>query len=185
MLFCKRQSPTKACCFRTRTSFCRAKIRHEVLGALLTNFQNHITASSTAAAIAKFGKPQNQILTMASILEKEGATTKDREMIAGILWHRIAIGMKLQVDAVFPYIIGVNSLQLTKAELQTDSPYNTYLYAGLPPGPISNPSLDSILAAVTPTKTKDLYYLSDLQGNLHYCATFACQLANEKKYLNN
>jgi UPF0755 protein len=157
----------------------------EVLSALLTNFQHHITASSTAAAITNFGKPQNQILTMASILEKEGATTKDREMIAGILWHRIAVGMKLQVDAVFPYIIGVNSLQLTKADLQTDSPYNTYIYAGLPPGPISNPSLDSIMAAVQPTKTKDLYYLSDLQGNMHYCATFTCQLANEKKYLNN
>jgi UPF0755 protein len=106
-------------------------------------------------------------------------------MISGILWHRISIGMRLQVDAVFPYIIGVNSLQLTKADLQTDSPYNTYLYAGLPPGPISNPSLDSILAAVTPTKTKDLYYLSDLQGNMHYCATYSCQLANKKKYLNN
>jgi UPF0755 protein len=157
----------------------------EVLGSLLTNFQNHITASSTAAAITNFGKPQNQILVMASILEKEGATTKDREMISGILWHRIAIGMRLQVDAVFPYIIGVNSLQLTKADLQTDSPYNTYLYAGLPPGPISNPSLDSILAAVQPTKTKDLYYLSDLKGNMHYCATYSCQLANEKKYLNN
>jgi len=156
-----------------------------VLSSMMDNFDQHIAASTTADAIAKFGKSQNDILTMASILEREGATTKDREMISGILWHRIAIGMKLQVDAVFPYIIGVNSFQLTKADLLTDSPYNTYLYKGLPPGPISNPSLDSILAAVQPTKTNDLYYLSDLQGNMHFCATYTCQLANQKKYLNN
>jgi len=122
---------------------------------------------------------------MASILEKEGATTKDREMISGILWKRISIGMKLQVDAVFPYIIGVNSLQLTKAQLQTDSPYNTYTHAGLPPGPISNPSMDSIMAAITPTKSNYLFYLSDLHSVMHYCANYACQQANAAKYLGN
>ncbi len=157
----------------------------EVLGAMLANFELQISASSTATAITKFGKSQNEILTMASIVEREGATTADRKMIAGILWHRIAIGMRLQVDAVFPYIIGVNSFQLTKADLLTDSPYNTYLYKGLPPGPISNPSLDSIMATVQPAKTNDLYYLSDMNSVVHYCATYACQLANQKKYLNN
>jgi len=88
-------------------------------------------------------------------------------MIAGILWHRISIGMALQVDAVFPYIIGVNSLQLTKTQLQNDSPYNTYTNKGLPPGPIANPSIDSILDAVTPTKSNYLFYLSDLHGVMH------------------
>jgi UPF0755 protein len=145
----------------------------------------HIQEQQTSAAITAFGKPQSQIIIMASILEKEAPDTKDREIISGILWKRISIGMPLQVDSVFPYIIGVNSLQLTKADLATTSPYNTYLYKGLPPGPISNPSLDAILAAAQPTKTNYLYYLSDLKGNMHYCATYACQLANQRKYLGN
>lgn len=156
-----------------------------VLSSFINNFKLHLSDPAVADAITKFGKPQNEVLTMASIVEREGATTKDRRMISGILWHRIAVGMRLQVDAVFPYIIGVNSFQLTKADLLTDSPYNTYLYAGLPPGPISNPSLDSILAAVQPTKTTDLYYLSDMQGTMHFCATYACQQANQRKYLGN
>jgi len=106
-------------------------------------------------------------------------------MIAGLLWHRIDIGMRLQVDAVFPYIIGINTFELTKADLATTSPYNTYINKGLPPGPIANPSIDSILAAVTPVKNNYVYYLSDMYGNLHFCQTYACQLANQHKYLGN
>ena len=183
--FIKEAKPDEGMLFPDTYLFLPGEDPSVVLNTLLTNFQNHISASSTAEAIAAFGKSQSDVLTMASIVEREGATTADRKMIAGVLWNRIAKGMKLQVDAVFPYIIGVNSLQLTKADLLTDSPYNTYLYKGLPPGPISNPSLDSILATVEPAKTKDLYYLSDLNGVVHYCATYACQLANQKKYLNN
>ena len=148
--FLKSAKPDEGMLFPDTYFFLPGEDPGEVLSAFLTNFQNHISASSTAAAIAKFGKSQNDVLTMASIVEREAATTPDRKMVAGILWHRIAIGMKLQVDAVFPYIIGVNSLQLTKADLATSSPYNTYLHAGLPPGPIANPSLDSILATVEP-----------------------------------
>ncbi len=93
--------------------------------------------------------------------------------------------MALQVDAVFPYIIGKSSLELTRADLKTDSPYNTYTHKGLPPGPIANPGMTSIIAAVTPIKSNYVFYLSDKQGNFHYCATYACQLANQKKYLGN
>lgn len=156
-----------------------------VLTALENNFQQHITEAEVAAAIEKFGKPLSDVLVMASLLEKEGSNTEDRRIISGVLWHRIALGMPLQVDAVFPYIIGVNSLQLTKDQLQTDSPYNTYTHKGLPPGPIANPSVDSILAAVTPTKSNYLYYLSDLHSQMHYCATYSCQLDNAAKYLGH
>lgn len=157
----------------------------EVLSALLANYQLHITDPVIAAAIASSTRTEREILIMASILEKEAATTADRKMIAGLLWHRIDIGMKLQVDAVFPYIIGTNTFELTKADLRTDSPYNTYLYKGLPPGPISNPSVSSILAAAQPTKNNYIFYLSDMQSQLHFCVTYACQKANQKKYLGN
>jgi len=156
-----------------------------VLTAFENNFLQHTNERALREAIEKFGKPLDEVLVMASLLEKEAANLEDRQMISGILWKRISIGMRLQVDAVFPYIIGINSLQLTKSQIQTESPYNTYLYKGLPPGPIANPSIDSIMAAVTPTKSNYLYYLSDLHSQLHYCATYSCQQANAAKYLGN
>jgi UPF0755 protein len=156
-----------------------------VLTALENNFKLHLSDPELQQAITAFGKPLPTVLVMASILEKEANNLKDRQMISGLLWHRIDIGMRLQVDAVFPYIIGVNTFDLTRADLATTSPYNTYVNKGLPPGPIANPSVSSIMAAVTPVKNNYVYYLSDLHGNLHFCATFTCQLANQKKYLGN
>ena len=126
-----------------------------------------------------------ELLVMASILEKEASKTKDRQMIAGVLWRRIDIGMPLQVDAVFPYIMGKNTFELTLDDLTFDSPYNTYKYKGLPPGPINNPGLDTILAAATPTKTKYVFFLSDKNGIFHYATTYAQHLAYKKQYLGN
>jgi len=152
-----------------------------VLNALRKNFNAHLPEVS--GEIEAFGKPLSEIIIMASLLEEEAATLEDRRIIAGILWERIKKDMRLQVDAVFPYIIGKNTFEVTRADLQTDSPYNTYKYKGLPPGPITNPGLDSILAAVTPTKTKYVYYLSDHSGNLHYSVTYEQHLQAKAKYL--
>lgn len=154
-----------------------------ILSVFSNSFHTHI--NKIQAQITAFKKPLPEILTMASLLEKEAADTQSRRMIAGLLWHRIAIGMPLQVDAVFPYIIGRNSFDLTKKDLKMDHPYNTYINKGLPPGPIANPGLDSILAAVTPIQNNYVYYLSDLDGNFHYCATYDCHLKNKKKYLSD
>jgi UPF0755 protein len=123
------------------------------------------------------------IVTMASILEREAHDTADRRMIAGILWKRISIGMPLQVDAAFLYTTGKNTFQLTTADLQKDSPYNTYTNKGLPPGPIGNPSLDSIEAALKPTKSAYLYYLADKNNVTHYAKTYEEHLQNKAKYL--
>ncbi|MEK7612798.1 MAG: endolytic transglycosylase MltG [Patescibacteria group bacterium] len=152
-----------------------------VLQTLQNNFTTSIARIATTTLFAD--KPITEIVTMASILEEEAATTEDRRIIAGILWRRIEIGMALQVDAVFPYIIGKNSFELTSSDLKTNSPYNTYANKGLPPGPISNPGLDAIAAAMTPLKTTYLYFLSDRQGNFHYCSTYVCHVANKQKYL--
>ncbi|PIQ68819.1 MAG: hypothetical protein COV91_01960 [Candidatus Taylorbacteria bacterium CG11_big_fil_rev_8_21_14_0_20_46_11] len=133
--------------------------------------------------IDAFGKPLEEIMVMASLLEEEARTTDTRRRIAGILWKRIEIGMPLQVDAVFPYIIGKNTFEITTEDLKVDSPYNTYKYAGLPPGPITNPGLDSILSAVTPIASNNLYYLSDKDGNMHYAISHADHVLNKAKYL--
>ncbi|HVV15496.1 MAG TPA: endolytic transglycosylase MltG [Candidatus Paceibacterota bacterium] len=154
---------------------------HAILGAFANNFATHI--ASIQKQLDAFGKPLSDVVVMASLLEREAPETYDRRVIAGILWKRIKLGMPLQVDAVFPYIIGKNSYTLTKTDLKTDSPYNTYTNKGLPPGPIANPSLDAILAAVTPIETSYLYYLSDSSGNMYYSATYSQHLAAKQKYL--
>ena len=154
-----------------------------LLEAMQRNFDTHVESASTT--IAKFGKPLKDIIIMASLLEREAPDLESRRMIAGILWKRIEMGMLLQVDAVFPYIIGKNTYQVTREDLKVDSPYNTYKYKGLPAGPIANPGLTSILAAATPIKSNYLFYLSDRDGNFHYCATYSCHQQNARTYLGN
>jgi UPF0755 protein len=123
------------------------------------------------------------IVTMASIIEKEARTNEDRHLVAGILWNRINLGMPLQVDAVFGYIFNRETYSPSYADLKVNSPYNTYLHKGLPPGPINNPGFDALLAAAHPTKTNYLYYLTGNDGLMHYATTYTGHEANFRKYL--
>lgn len=106
-----------------------------------------------------------KILTVASLLEKEIPVYEEQRIAAGILEKRLAAGMPLQIDATIVYVKCrgrfLNCPPLTKTDYEIDSPYNTYLYAGLPPAPISNPSIQSIRAAINPVKSEYWYYLSD------------------------
>ncbi len=120
---------------------------------------------------------------MASILEDEANTLEDKRIIAGILWKRLKLKMPLQVDSTLRYTTGKSSGELTKADLSANNPYNTYVNKGLPPTPISNPGLDSIRAAITPTNTSYLYFLSDKNGNMHYAETFEEHKQNRINYL--
>jgi UPF0755 protein len=129
------------------------------------------------------GRPVGDVVTMASLLEKEAHIQRDRRMIAGVLWTRLDIGMPLQVDAAFLYILGRTTFDLTLADLQTDSPYNTYRYPGLPAGPIANPGLRSLQAAVTPIAHDYLFYLADYSGVTHYSETYEEHLRKKRIYL--
>lgn len=153
----------------------------DVIDILENNFADKI--KSIDDKIKVFNKPIKDVVIMASILEAEARTTETRKIIAGILWKRLVLGMPLQVDAPFQYIIGKNTFQLTVADLQYDSPYNTYKYKGLPLGAIGNPGLDALVATVTPIKTPHLFYLSDIRGNMHYAKTFEEHVLNKEKYL--
>jgi len=133
--------------------------------------------------ILRSNRTTKEIIIMASLLEEEARTRETREIISGILWKRIEIGMPLQVDAVFPYIIGKNTFELTLEDLEFDSPYNTYKYAGLPPGPISNPGLNSIESALRPVESDYLFYLSDKSGKMHYAEDFEGHKRNKALYL--
>lgn len=148
-------------------------------GCIRTNQNMSLTNS-----IETFGKPISDIITMASILEKEGTNLDNRRMISGILWNRLAKGMPLQVDAAFLYSIGKSTPSLTKKDLRNeDDPYNTYKNKGLPPTAIGSPSISSIIAAVTPIKTDDLFYLSDASGTMYYSATYAQHCAYSEQVL--
>lgn len=127
--------------------------------------------------------PIKDVISMASILEREARTMENRRIIAGILWKRLQIGMPLQVDASFDYINGKSSEELTLDDLKIDSPYNSYLYKGFPPTPIGNPGEDSIIAAINPIKTNYLFFLSSKEGKMHYAITFEEHKKNKEKYL--
>jgi len=121
---------------------------------------------------------------MASLIEKEADTAEDRRIVSGILWNRIEIDMPLQVDAVFGYILERSGYAPTGNDLEIDSPYNTYTNRDLPPGPISNPGLDSLIAALTPTETDYIYYLTGKDGLMYYAETFEGHKRNRELYLD-
>lgn len=131
----------------------------------------------------KAGDVGQDVVVMASLIEKEVPDSDDRKIVSNILWKRLERGMPLQVDAVFPYITGRNNV--LSDDLKIDSPYNTYLYKGLPPGPIANPGSDAIEAARNPKESPYLYYLSGNDSQTHFAKTFAEHLKNKEKYLVN
>ncbi|MBP7804882.1 MAG: endolytic transglycosylase MltG [Candidatus Pacebacteria bacterium] len=128
-------------------------------------------------------KEKSDIVILASLIEREAHGDDDREGIASVLGKRLSIGMALQVDASVAYAAHKGERALTKADFSVDSPYNTYKYKGLPPGPIANPGLQSLTAAINPAQTEYLYYLHDSRGTIHYAKTYKEHLANIKKYL--
>ncbi|MFA6256986.1 MAG: endolytic transglycosylase MltG [Candidatus Paceibacterota bacterium] len=132
----------------------------EATRSLSENFDKKI--EPLAGEIASSGKTLKQIITMASIIEGEASGDADRALISGILWKRFKIGMALQADA---------------------APV-TYKERGLPAGPISNPGLKAIQAAIQPELSPYLYYLHDKDGGIHYAKDFATHTANKKKYLS-
>lgn len=132
------------------------------------------------------------ILTLASLLEKETSSYKDRQIIAGILYKRLKAGFPLQVDASVLYAktllegSGVLSREhnpVTKKDLEINSPYNTYKYKGLPPGPICNPGLSAIKAALHPINTEYWYYLHTFYGQTVYSKTYEEHIRAKAKYL--
>ena len=152
-----------------------------VVSTLRKNF-----AAKTASLESLFAASQHskqQVMIMASIIEKEARGNDDRSVISGILWKRYESGIPLQVDAPFLYILGKESRDLTQKDLALNSPYNTYKNKGLPPTPISNPGILSIKAALEPVGSPYLYYLHDKDGMIHYASTYAEHKKNIQNYL--
>lgn len=126
-----------------------------------------------------------EALIMASLIEREAARN-DKRLVSGILWNRINDGMRLQVDATLQYVRGSeeNWWPTPRPEdKDLESPFNTYRNEGLPPHPIANPSIESIEAALNPQDTNCLYYLHDLDGEIHCSPSYDGHRANVDRYL--
>jgi UPF0755 protein len=112
-----------------------------------------------------------QIVTIASMIEREARFDDDRPLVASVIYNRLAAGWALQIDATVLYAKGVWQSSVTTQDRMIQSPYNTYLHTGLPPGPIANPGIKAIDAALKPAETGYFFYLSDPQGHNHYAKT--------------
>jgi UPF0755 protein len=152
-----------------------------VVTALKNNFNKKI--APLEKDIASSGHTRSEIITMASIIEKEANGEEDRAMVSGILWKRIKLGMPLQVDAPFLFLFNKTSAELTAKDLATKSPYNLYQNKGLTPTPINNPGLKAIEAAIHPSESTYMYYLHDKEGKIHYASTYTEHRKNIQLYL--
>lgn len=156
------------------------KNEDELISKMKINFENK-TKNVFNTSITP--SEQKDIIIMASILEREANGDEDIKIISGILQNRLRINMPLQVDATFYYLLGKESSELTLTDLKIKSPYNTYLNKGLPPGPIGNPGIKAIQAAIYPAKTDYLYYLHASDGTVYYAKTHAEHVKNKRLYL--
>ena len=151
-----------------------------VLSLMLSNFDKKFT-QDMRNEIASQNKSIFEIITMAAMLEKEVRTLEDKKIVSGILWKRLSVGMPLQIDATVNYVTGKSDPAVKIKDTKIDSLYNTYKYNGLPRGPISNPGIESILAAIYPTESKYWFYLSD--GKTIFSETLDQHNAAKAKYL--
>jgi len=152
------------------------------IGRLINTLNNKLTRADWNA-IDNSDHSLEEIMIMASIVEREERNSKERATVAGILWNRFDANMGLGADATTLYALGRTKGGLTYEDLQIDSPFNTRKYKGLPPTPICNPSISSIRAALYPKKTDYWYYLHGSDGVIHYAKTNDGHNENKRKYL--
>jgi len=152
----------------------------DIVSKMIANLDAKLTPD-LKTAIKNSSRGVYEILTMASLIEKEVKSDTDREIVSGILWKRLKAGVPLQIDATLVYITGRQIIY--EADKKINSPYNTYFYRGLPKGPIANPGLSAIRAAIYPKNSVYWYYLSAKDGKTIFSRTLEEHNYNKAKYL--
>ncbi|MDP2946414.1 MAG: endolytic transglycosylase MltG [bacterium] len=152
----------------------------DIIGKMIANLDAKLTPD-LRTAMAGSGRGTYEILTMASLIEEEVKSDIDRKIVSGILWKRFKVGVPLQIDATLVYITGRNDIY--EADKKINSPYNTYLYRGLPKGPIANPGLSAIKATIFPETSPYWYYLSAKDGTTIFSKTLEEHNRNRAIYL--
>jgi UPF0755 protein len=134
--------------------------------------------------VEKSGRSLAEVVTLASLVEREALLDEERPLVASVFYNRLARGIKLESCATVIYALGGDVERLTVQDLKVDSPYNTYLHAGLPPGPICSPGGASLMAALDPAETAYLFFVSNGDGSHTFSKTFSGHLnarAQKKK----
>lgn len=152
---------------------------------LISNFNEKFDSQLQKDLLAQDIRNDTAI-KIASLIERESGGDSDKALIAGIIWNRLNTNMKLQIDAATQYIIGTPKdwwPNVRPSDHKIDSPYNTYIYKGLPPAPIANPGLASIKAAVYPQDSDCIFYLHDHNKQIHCSVTYEGHLENIDKFL--
>lgn len=143
----------------------------EILAAMAGQFDAQFTAEMRARA-AELGLSVREVVTLASLVEREALFDDERPVIAQVFLNRLRDSMPLQSCATVQYILGEPKAELTVADTKIASPYNTYLHMGLPPGPIANPGLASLRAVLYAAPTEYLYFVADKHGRHHFSKTY-------------
>ena len=153
----------------------------EILSLMANTFDEKLTTSMRAQA-AKMDLSIYDLITLASLVEREVRFPEDRAVVAQVLLKRLKLNMPLQTDATLQYLMDTPKEEVTIEDTQIDSPYNTYQHAGLPPGPIANPGMAAIEAVLHPANTDYLYFVADRSGHNHYAHTYEEHLNLVNKY---
>ena len=154
----------------------------DVIHRLLDNFGQKVWLESKTA-ITSSDRTLFEIVTMASILEREVRGVEDMGLVSDIFWRRLDVGMPLQDDSTVNYATNGDSPSVSYEDTRFDSPFNTYLYRGLPVGPIGNPGVEAIQAAFNPESNTFWYFLTDTEGDVHYARTLQEHNSNKSRYL--
>ena len=162
----------------------RRATAEQLVGRMVASFKKALSADIVDAAAAR-GLTVRQLVTLASIVEKETGSADERPLVAAVYANRLKIGMGLQCDPTVIYALeraGRYDGNLTREDLQFDSPYNTYRYAGLPPGPIASPGRASLAAAASPAAVPYLYFVSKNDGSHAFAETLDQHNRNVHQY---
>ena len=149
---------------------------HDIIDLMLAAFDNQFKPEYYERA-TELGLTVDEVITMASIVERETDSGTERAKVAGVFYNRRNSGMKFQSCATVQYILGERKPVLSIADTQIDSPYNTYMYAGFPIGPICNPGTECIEAALYPEATDAYYFVLGKDGSHIYSKTYEEHLA--------
>ncbi len=154
----------------------------DIIHSFLLNFDGKITPEIKERVKEK-EMSLFEMITIASLIEKEVTSLEDKKLVSGIIEKRLQRGMRLQMDATITYLTGRRSVQIPLTETKIDSSYNTYLYHGLPKGPICSPGMESINAALNPKESDYLYYLSKPSGETVFSKTHEEHVQAKNNYL--
>ncbi len=158
--------------FPNTYKFAKGTTAEQAVEMMLEEFKQRWTEKFDEDA-QNLGLTQHEVVTLASVIEKEAQVKSERPRIAGVFHNRLKKKWRLQADPTVLYALGNPKRLLTRADLKVDSPYNTYAHRGLPPGPIANPGIGSIIAALRPEKTDYFYFVAIGEGKHHFSKTLS------------